>query len=735
MPASANQFEAIVSRVALMVAATVALALPMAYGILAHRDFSDQLQFKAKVKATALSNVITAAPETWKFAENRLQGLLTREPVPLETEQVLVFDEQGELLAEVGPPPQAPVLRRAQQLFDATRVAGRIEVVDSLQPILQGTVVALLVGMALGLLVFYALRTLPLRALRRTAKALHVQTQRAEITLHSIGDAVITTNAQMRIEFMNPAAEGLTGCVLAAAMDRPLADVLRLVDATSREPVPSVMEAALAEGRIVSFGREIDLVRADGQCISIDDSAAPILGPEGQITGGVLVFRDVGATRSLARQRAWEASHDSLTGLVNRREFERLVDLAVQSAGDQDKQHVVCYMDMDQFKVVNDTCGHAAGDELLRRFVIRLKTGIRESDTLARLGGDEFGLLLEGCSVERAEIICANLLASVASFRFLWEGKSFNVGMSIGVAMVAGDASAAEVLGNADTACYWAKEQGRARTCVFRQGDSDLETRRQEVGWVSRINAALAEDRFVLFAQPYLALTPAAQGGRHFEALVRMIDETGRLIQPGSFLPAAERFNLMPAIDRWVIRTTFTRYRELEVEPGQTTTCAINLSATTLNSPGLLAFVTQQFTDNALPPGAICFEITETAAINNLNQVADFIRACQAMGIRFALDDFGTGMSSFGYLKHLPVNYLKIDGSFIRKICHDDIDRAMTESINQIGHLMGMRTVAEYVENDAIIDEVRRLGVDFAQGFGVAKPALLFHPPAQVIAP
>ncbi|RZL35393.1 MAG: EAL domain-containing protein [Rubrivivax sp.] len=731
MVAGASHLEDVVSRVALLVAVAVALALPAGYAFVVHRDFSEQLQFKARVKATALSNVITAAPDTWQFAENRLQGLLAREPVPLETEQVLVFDEHGELLTTVGATPATPVLRRSQALFDATRIAGRIDVTDSLRPLIRGSLRAALAGLALGLLVFYALRTLPLRALRRTTKALFAQTQRAEVTLHSIGDAVITTDELTRIEFMNPVAERLSGWSLDKARTRTLAEVLRLVDAHSRQPVASAMPLALAEGRIVSFGREIDLIRRDGECLSIDDSAAPIRDPDGRITGGVLVFRDVGASRSLARQRAWEATHDSLTGLANRREFEHLVGMAVKSAGDQGRQHVVCYLDMDQFKVVNDTCGHAAGDELLKRFAAQLRAGIRESDTLARLGGDEFGLLLEGCSVDRAEIICADLLAAVSDFRFHWESKVFNVGVSIGIAAVASDASAAEALGAADTACYWAKAQGRGRCCVYRRGDLDLESRRQEVGWVARINAALSENRFVLYGQPYLGLTPAAEGAAHLEALLRMVDEQGRLIQPGSFLPAAERFNLMPAIDRWVIRTVFSHYGELlAARGGGRFTCAINLSATSLNSPGLLDFVSQQFALHSLPEGAICFEITETSAINNLRHAADFMRACQALGIRFALDDFGTGMSSFGYLKHLPVDYLKIDGGFIRKICQDDVDLAMTESINRIGHLMGMRTVAEYAESDAIVQALRRIGVDYAQGYAVARPVPLWPPAA-----
>ena len=428
-------------------------------------------------------------------------------------------------------------------------------------------------------------------------------------------------------------------------------------------------------------------------------------------------------------QRSWEAAHDVLTGLVNRREFESLVEVSVASARNAGKHHVVCYMDLDQFKVVNDTCGHAAGDDLLKELAGLLQSRIRESDTLARLGGDEFGLLLEGCSLERAQFIAADLLAAVGDFRFNWDAKVFTIGVSIGLAAVTGDSSSsAEVLSMADTACYWAKEQGRNRVCVYRTGDSDMAARRREMGWIARINSALAEDRFTLYHQSYLPLNAAAGGRKHLEVLLRMIDEEGNLVQPGSFLPAAERYNLMPAIDRWVVSTVFARYHALVAERGgEPLTCAINLSGTSLNAEGFLDFVRQQALEHALPPHSICFEITETAAINNLRKAAEFIQECKSMGFLFALDDFGTGTSSFGYLKNLPVDYLKIDGGFVKNLERDAIDKAMTETINRIGHIMGIKTVAEYAENDAIIEELRSMGVDYAQGYGVCMPTPLFE--------
>ncbi|MEO8752684.1 MAG: EAL domain-containing protein [Casimicrobiaceae bacterium] len=725
-----NKVAAIVSRVALLIALAVACALPFGYWIIAYSDFSGQLEFKARVKATALGGLIANNPETWMYAENRLQGLLAHDPVPLETEAVEVYDDQGALLAQAGMSPRSPILRRSYLVYDSARIAGRVDVRDSLRQVIYGTAIASLLGIVLGSSVFVALRVFPLRALRRVTQALFVQKQRAEVTLRSIGDAVITTDAAGRADFLNPVAEVLSGWSQSEAKGLPLTDILHVVDADTGEPVASPLERALAENRIVSLDRNSELIRRDGTRIGVEDSAAPILDAEGRIIGGVVIFRDVSVARDFARQRSWEVAHDALTGLVNRREFENLVEAAVTIARNTGKHHVVCYMDLDQFKVVNDSCGHAAGDDLLMEIALLLRSRIRESDMLARLGGDEFGLLLYGCSLERAQFIAADLLAAVGDFRFSSEGKLFTIGVSIGLATVTGDSiSRAEVLSMADTACYWAKEQGRNRVCSYHVGDTDMAARRRETGWIARINAALNENRFMLYHQTYLPLNSEAGTRKHLEVLLRMVDEDGALVQPGSFLPAAERYNLMPMIDRWVVGTVFARYRDLVAKRGGPLTCAINLSGTSLNAEGFLDFIRERALEHALPAGAICFEITETAAINNLRSAAEFIRECKTMGFLFALDDFGTGTSSFGYLKTLPVDYLKIDGGFVKNLERDAMDKAMTETINRIGHIMGIKTVAEYAENDAIIEELRSMGVDYAQGFGVCLPTPLFDVP------
>jgi diguanylate cyclase (GGDEF)-like protein len=447
------------------------------------------------------------------------------------------------------------------------------------------------------------------------------------------------------------------------------------------------------------------------------------------VIGGVMVFRDVTATRRMAQRITWAATHDSLTGLVNRREFETRVEAALLSARNSEAHHVLCYLDLDQFKVVNDTCGHAAGDAMLKQLGGVLQARLRESDTLARLGGDEFGVLLTGCALERAMLIANDLLSAVRDHRFQWEGRPFAVGVSIGLVEIhAGTGNRTEVFSAADTACYTAKEQGRNRVCVFHSSDADMAQRRTDMGWAARLTQALEEERLVLHYQPYLSLGSHSAEGQHIEILLRLIDEQGQLVLPGSFLPAAERYNIMPAIDRWVVKTVFARYRDLLAQMGAPLTCAINLSGTTLNSDGILEYIREQAAQHALPHGSICFEITETAAINNMRHATQFMRDLKALGFCFALDDFGIGTSSLAYLKTLPVDYLKIDGSFVRNIVHDPVDRAMADTINRVGHIMGLQTVGEFAESEEVIKELRALGVDFAQGFGVQRPQALPAP-------
>jgi len=419
----------------------------------------------------------------------------------------------------------------------------------------------------------------------------------------------------------------------------------------------------------------------------------------------------------------YQASHDALTGLINRHEFEGRVAAALRVAREQRRRHALCYLDLDQFKIVNDTCGHGAGDELLKQLVLQLCAGVRESDTLARLGGDEFGLLLENCSLERAERVASSLLERVRRFRFAWLGKTFEVGVSIGLVPI--DASSGDVsalMSAADLACYTAKDLGRHRVHVYRSDDTEVRRRHGEMDWVSRLKEALREDKFRLFGQPIVSLADGVPLDR--EVLLRLVGDHDELVLPDAFVPAAERYGVMAAIDRWVVERVVARCGRWQEEVPECG-CSINLSGASMSDDGFLRFLRAVIEGHHHPPQTFCFEITETAAIVNLSRAAHFIRELKALGCRFALDDFGSGLSSFTYLKHLPVDYLKIDGTFVRGLTSDPVDDAMVEAINKIGHVMGLRTIAEYVERKPVLDKLRRIGVDFVQGNAIAPPRLL----------
>jgi diguanylate cyclase (GGDEF)-like protein len=467
------------------------------------------------------------------------------------------------------------------------------------------------------------------------------------------------------------------------------------------------------------------LVKNDGNEVPVVHSAAPIRDRAGKITGVVLVLHDVSSERQYAAKLSYQASHDSLTGLINRGEFENRLGMALKTAAQLGRHHAVMYLDLDQFKVVNDTCGHAAGDQLMRQVSAVLQRRLREGDTLARLGGDEFGVLLENCAPDNASRIADQLRQTVSDFHFVWETRSFGITVSIGLVNVEdGLFTLADVLSAADAACYMAKDKGRNRVQVYHPEDSEVSLRQGEMEWVGRIQKALEEDRFVLYAQEIKGVNSVQEQGTHCELLIRMLDERGEIVPPMAFIPAAERYSLMSAIDRWVIRTAFATISRLRMERSEPKLdlCAINLSGASITDERFLDFVREQFGHFDVPPRVICFEITETAAIANLERASQFIQAMKDIGCRFSLDDFGAGMSSFAYLKHLAVDYLKIDGDFVKDMADDLIDRAMVEAINNVGHVMGKKTIAEFVDSDRVLAALREIGVDYAQGYWVAKP-------------
>ncbi len=552
----------------------------------------------------------------------------------------------------------------------------------------------------------------------------HTWELHTQAILSSIADAVITTDLKGRITYMNSVAEELTGWRLQQAKDMPLEEVFNVVDENSRIPVIEPVYRCLKNGEVViGDEHELVLLHRDGIGIAIEESFAPIRDERNEVQGVVVVFRDVSHARRMAAQISWQASHDPLTGLVNRATFDQRLDALIEAARQERQEHCLLYMDLDQFKIVNDTCGHVAGDELLRQVASVLSGHIRESDTLARLGGDEFGVLLAACPEEKALFIANQIRDAINEFRFGWGEKSFTIGVSIGLVVVSAESERMEmVMSAADTACYAAKDAGRNQIRVFQPNASEAALRQGEMQWVSRIQSALDEDRFVLYGQ---SIAPVRHKGEdiHLEVLIRMLDEEGNLVPPGAFIPAAERFNLMPAIDRWVIRKIFSlveRHRDMLIQ--QRVLFSINLSGGTVSDEASLEYIGAELVRLSIPERMICFEITETAAISNLSSANYFMRTLKQAGCSFSLDDFGSGLSSFAYLKNLPVDYLKIDGAFVRDLADDPIDRAMVEAINQIGHVMNLETIAEFVETSAVLDQLRAIGVDYAQGYGISEP-------------
>jgi diguanylate cyclase (GGDEF)-like protein/PAS domain S-box-containing protein len=554
-------------------------------------------------------------------------------------------------------------------------------------------------------------------------KALFEEKERLRVTLSCIGDAVITTDVAGKVTYLNPVAESMTGWSAQEAFGLPLPEVFQIVNAQTNEPVSNPIEKVLRDKEKTSLTPHTLLVQREGKTFPIEDSAAPIQDQHGEIMGAVLVFHDVTHAQKMALEMTYQATHDALTGLINRREFERRLEHALQTGKQDKKEHSLLYLDLDQFKVVNDTCGHTAGDELLKQLTGVLQAKLRSGDTLARLGGDEFGVLLESCPTGPALRIADLLRQTVHEFRFTWDGKIFPLGASIGLVTFSdGEETLSDILRMADAVCFLAKDNGRNRVQVYTAEDKSLAKRRGEMGWVGRIQKALEEQRFVLYTQKILQLSDNSESGEHYEVLLRMKDEDGILVPPMAFIPAAERYGLMPELDRWVIATSFAQYAGRHPDGSPLGTCSINLSGTSICDESLYEFLVEQFDLHKVPPAGICFEITETSAIANLIQANILIGKLKDLGCRLSLDDFGSGMSSFSYLKHLPVDYLKIDGGFIKDMINDPIDRAMVEAINNIGHVMNIETIAEFVENDSTLEALRGIGVDFAQGYGIERP-------------
>jgi diguanylate cyclase (GGDEF)-like protein/PAS domain S-box-containing protein len=559
----------------------------------------------------------------------------------------------------------------------------------------------------------------------RMAADLAAQHELLRVTLRSIGDGVITTDAGGLVRWLNPVAERLTGWSSAEAAGLPLRDVFHILNEETREPVPSPVDMVLADGRVVGLANHTLLISRDGAEYGIEDSAAPIRDDTGLVLGVVLVFHDVSEQRRLSGEMSFRASHDALTGLVNRPEFETRLRWLLHMAHSDRSDNAVLFIDLDEFKIINDTCGHAAGDQVLRQVARLLNEVVRGSDTVARLGGDEFAIILDHCSVGQAQLLAQRICDRMEDYRFLHLDRRFRIGASIGLVPVDHSWTTTEaIMQAADSSCYSAKEAGRNRVHCWFDSDETMHARRGEMAWITRLEHALEENRFVLFAQRIEALDQPHHG-IHAEVLLRLRETDGSLVAPGAFLPAAERYHLAPRIDRWVLQRALAWMQSLPPpRPGVVDTICVNLSGQSVGDRAFHHWARELLVAaGGRTRARLCLEITETAAITNLADAAVFVAQVRALGVRVALDDFGAGAASFGYLKTLAVDFLKIDGQFIRDLISDRLDEAAVRCFADVARVAGVRTVAECVDNPAVLERLRAMGIDFAQGFLMHRPA------------
>ncbi len=546
--------------------------------------------------------------------------------------------------------------------------------------------------------------------------------ERFLVTLDSIDDAVITVDINECVTYLNPKATELTGWKSIESVGHPFKQRVNLFNSESRESVGNFIQSAMLENRSFRQSSSLFLAHRDGYIISVKYAVSPMRDHDNQVIGAVVALHDISDAKKMEQTLTYQATHDALTHLINRAEFENRLRQSIERCKTDKIIHALLYMDLDNFKIINDTCGHMAGDQLLRQITKILQDKLRQGDLLARLGGDEFAAVLEGCPVERAILIAKEICSEIQIYNFVWETQNFNVGVSIGLVPINEDSSDVDkLLSAADSSCYAAKDMGSNRVHVYQDDDVDVMKKKGEMQWVSRINKALQEDRFILYFQLIEPIN-CEESGLHFEILIRMKDEHGNLIPPGAFLPAAEHYDLVKILDHWVVRTTFKWLNDNPDLTENIQLCSINLSGNSIGDEHFMQHLAEQFRNCHFAAEKICFEVTETAAISNLNVASLFIDTIKELGCSFSLDDFGSGMSSFAYLKQLNIDYLKIDGLFVKDIVIDPVDAAMVKSINEVGQIMGLKTIAEYVENNDILEIIKEIGVDFAQGYGISRP-------------
>ena len=547
---------------------------------------------------------------------------------------------------------------------------------------------------------------------------------RAQATVDSLSDGVLTTDTYGRIDFINHAAEELLGQALAEVSGRPFGEVVKVVDEGDRRELADPVTQCIAAGVKIALGRRaVVLRRADGLERSIELTAAPLGAEGGETAGAVVLLHDVTELRGIARQMSYQASHDALTGLVNRREFERRLQESIEIARSGVQSHVLCYLDLDRFKAVNDTSGHMAGDNMLREVAALVKDAVRDSDTVARLGGDEFAMLLVGCPLEKAIQIANDVSTAMRDYRFVWKDKIFSIGISIGLVEIGRECTNIEdVMSAADSACYVAKSQGHGQVHVYSARDEAVARHRGEIHWLQRLQHALRDGLFILYAQPIVAVLEAGDRGPALEVLIRLADNGDEVIVPGEFLKAAERYRLMPLVDRWVVQTALAALGRGAVRIPSGRSLAINIAGQTLGDAQFLEFVVECLDRTGVQPTQVCFEVTEAAVVGNLEHARRFIGVLHGMGCSFALDDFGSGLGSFANLKTLAIDYLKIDGLYMRNLARDSVNQAMVSAMIKLARSLEFKVIAEQIEDAASLEAARRMGFDYLQGYVIARP-------------
>ena len=652
------------------------------------------------------------------------QGKLSRLALPLQNIIIKLVDKNRfkdavNILINKSIPAQNIVLSQISKIIDFQNDNNE-KIVAQLQDKVEKNIIIIIVMSAIILILTVLTALYVITRITKTEEQLYFEKELAQITLHSIGDGVITVDKDYIIQTINPVAEMLADVKSRDVINNNILSIYDGENPKQRSEMNENLEKTGIQRSLFDF----TLTKKDGTKYEVEHTIAPIIDHNKTILGAVIILRDVTEVRTMEKRLSYQASHDALTGLINRREFEVRLKQTIRNALAEDLTHSICFLDLDKFKIINDTSGHAAGDEFLKQVSKTIQSLLRQTDVLARLGGDEFAIILDSCSIYQAKNICNQIIKKIKDTRFNWGKNSFEAGASIGIVPITKlTVSVSEVMSSVDAACYEAKDKGRNRVQVFEPNDAEFVKHQLETSWIQKIKTAIDENQFELYFQELQNINPTHPTPTSIELLIRLNDK-GNVISPDSFIPTAERYNLMPMIDEWVISNTFDFINAYNEKHDSDIRVAINLSGQSLSEDSVLNLITNKLRKNKhLKKELICFEITETAAIANMSKAIEFIAQIKQIGCKFSLDDFGSGLSSFSYLKSMPVDNIKIDGVFIRDIHIDPINKIFVESIHNISKIMGIRTTAEYVENEDILNCIKSIGIDYAQGYHISKPS------------